>query len=81
VSDRRNRGKIWVHELQVRVFRGGRSLGEAAEVLPFLGLLQSGAVLFLNGRRFGALEELLPEAVAIWPCSASAGTGCGLAEA
>lgn len=39
-----------VHELHGRIFRGQRSLGDSAAVLPFLKLLREGATIEVNGK-------------------------------
>jgi hypothetical protein len=48
-SDRRKRGREWVHELEVRLFSPA-SLDSDPDVVPFLRLLRPGAQISLNGK-------------------------------
>jgi hypothetical protein len=50
-SDRRKRGREWVHELEVRLF-GSASLGDYPDVVSFLKLLRPGAQISLSGRNW-----------------------------
>jgi hypothetical protein len=57
-SDRRKRGDVWVHEFEIRVFQGERSIGEAKDILSFLRLLRPGAKLFVDDRLFISADTL-----------------------
>ena len=52
-SDRRRREKIWVHEMEARLFKGTVSLGLGVQDLPFFRLLRPGARLLWHGNPIG----------------------------
>lgn len=68
-SDRRRREKIWVHEMEVRLFKGSVSLGLGAQDLPFFRLLRPGARLLWQAPRSASRpgEKRCPDsAVRLW---------------
>jgi hypothetical protein len=57
MSAARKQGKLRVHQLHGRIFRGQRSLGDAGEALPFLKLLREGATIEVDGKPLRPAES------------------------
>jgi hypothetical protein len=57
ISDRRKHQNRWVHEFQIRVFNGERSLGEAKDLVSFLRLLRPGAEILIDDKPFISVDK------------------------
>jgi hypothetical protein len=63
-SDRRRKGKVWVHSVEVTLF-AGEPLSKFSSVIPFLRLLRSGATIAMGGDPKRPLEDWGGSATAI----------------
>jgi hypothetical protein len=58
LSDRRKHGDVWVHEFELRAFKGELKLSAANDLLAFFRLLRPGSEILIDGRPFLSVDNL-----------------------